>query len=131
MRNSRFKFRAWDFRVMSYSPIISDETDGGETAKVCLNHALFIHDGVIMQYTGRKDKNGTEVYEGDIVKIEHWTTLKVMTYIDRKMGFYPVDIKSGKAFEMNVSDAMYEVVGNVYENQELLGVKSENKACWC
>ena len=119
----RIRFRAWNGERMTYKPIVSDGNNGREVAEVWLNDALSLSDEVLMQYTGRKDKNGTEVYEGDIVKIEHWTTLKVMTYIDRKMGFYPVDIKSGKAFEMNVSDAMYEVVGNIYENQELLGVK--------
>lgn len=71
-------------------------------------------------WTGLKDKNGVEIYEGDIVAYK----------ADRRCIF---EVKFGKRFidsiqfiGWNIDEPAsdYEVIGNIYENPELLEVKS-------
>jgi uncharacterized phage protein (TIGR01671 family) len=66
----------------------------------------------IMQFTGLKDKNGKEIYEGDIVMLNGSKVPKVMEF--RKGSFCLDYIYFGtEAYRM-------EVIGNIYENPELI-----------
>lgn len=119
--NREIKFRAWykkDGRMIDLykiTPLILNESIDG----------LFIpfgEDYELMQSTGLKDKNGKEIYEGDIVKLEGWNPSICEVTFDRggfcirfgeDDGYYP-DIKY---VEGN------EIIGNIYENSELLNNK--------
>ena len=67
----------------------------------------------IMQYTGVKDKNGKEIYEGDILKLNDEIAKVIFCE-----GCFLLDIKDDDNLFAISED--WEVIGNVYENPELL-----------
>ena len=86
-----------------------------------LNNPYFQKQIKIMQYTGLKDKNGVEIYEGDIIKydfnkLNYRIEFLNAEFIARRFyenieNLYPSEFDYGKECE---------VIGNIYENQELL-----------
>lgn len=74
---------------------------------------------VLMQYTGLKDKNGKEIYEGDILDKSLMNRRKVK-YDETLCAFISVDIRT-RLEKRFINDANnYIVIGNIYENPELL-----------
>jgi uncharacterized phage protein (TIGR01671 family) len=120
------KFRAWNSRTKW----MHDWLD-----LCCLPHTLKFFDEpkpyILMQYTGLKDKNGKEIYEGDIVKdkkgfgLIKWLpcncafgVLELTTFNKNK------PIKEQEYYKLNCGEPRQlketEVIGNIYSNPELL-----------
>jgi len=120
MPNQReVKFRAWDKNEKEmYDDILYERgIEGG------------VRPWIIMQYTGLKDKNGKEIYEGDIIKHFGRTgdftgkdfILKVF-YDNAHGGFVPFGFHSYAVKCIDYKEWKYdcEVIGNIYENPELI-----------
>ena len=73
----------------------------------------------IMQYTGLHDKNGKEIYEGDIVKSFFVDTDEAGNEIYK---YYIIEVKYDEVLCSYKIDKFMnlEVIGNIYENKELL-----------
>lgn len=131
----RFKFRLWDKSIsqMSYKVCIGFIDDGCLTRNwVCADTTCGqvnytdnkLKDIEIMQCTGLKDKNGKLIYEGDILKNNRTNQKYKIIFIEEATTFMLRNIKTDslistyQMFEDYKKDL--EVIGNIYENQELL-----------
>ena len=85
---------------------------------------------VVLQFTGLQDKNGKDIYEGDILKynfpydgrLKH---ISPVTYLETQASFGIKDIYRNEIPLYRITANNYfEVVGNIYENPELLEEKN-------
>ena len=78
----------------------------------------------IMQFTGLKDKNGKEIYEGDILKVDNRRIVEIYWFdaggcFDTR--YLSDNIKEPfRTLYNNEWDDRTEIIGNIYENPELL-----------
>lgn len=110
------KFRAWDKEkeIMGFFDFYNPST------KHFLDWEIPYGEYELMQYTELKDKNGKEIYEGDILKLPEWTS-----NTDRKgspITIYEVKIPKiyYDSYDDQLGEQYSEVIDNIYENPELL-----------
>ena len=142
------KFRAWSGKQMfghdSFDGLawksFRNEFDRPIPFDFGWDEREFYEDYVLMQYSGLKDKNGKEIYEGDILANESYKypiEVKHGKYIcssdegyeDESYGFYGKSKNPGRAGYFDVNPLNFEwieIIGNIHENPELL--KENNNA---
>lgn len=119
------KFRAWDED--------SQKMNGNVEIYIAKDKTIEVRPKddktIVMQSTGLKDKNGKEIFEGDIVKFSDCDDDAYVTPVvwDKNYacfgvsfsGKYPISFDYLEEFYTELKDI--EVVGNIYENPELVG----------
>lgn len=117
------KFRAW---LKEERKMVNVETLFIGINRLCFGNSetedLFFRDFEeveLMQYTGLKDKNGKEIYEGDIVVLNNIENDN-MCIVRYEHSSYRLEGWSLREDLSNVEDRFLEVVGNIYENKNLL-----------
>ncbi|EOS8119565.1 hypothetical protein BUK62_RS00185 [Enterococcus faecium] len=123
------RFRAW------YTPFkgetFGQEMKYGQTGRLITHVEMAPDKYVLMQSTGMKDKNGVEIFEGDVVLV---SVQNGFDYLDNKVCIVKNSIGHSGLVCATVDEDLeyrifntelfeeytYEVIGNIYENSELL-----------
>src|SRR5699024_6625964 len=129
------KFRAWDTEKNKMVKVDTIDFYNGNVNDVDFyNQEIhFGYSTVLMQYTGLKDKNGTEIYEGDVVQyLEHKRTYhdyeNESAYVEYNESKCRFELNKGKGntetfcsfSKFGTDEEQVEVIGNVFEDGELL-----------
>lgn len=121
------KFRAWDKehkRWTNYS-IADDLPRFYDKHTGCWKTDKEGKRFILSQYTGLKDKNNREIYEGDVIKaISFARWIGVVEYSDENSTFIFDDLdkkyRGDSIVFMSQFDQGFKILGNIYENPELL-----------
>jgi len=126
------KFRAWDKKNKRMQDLDIDSIDkyeliiwkDGWTIEFDNNEDDKVYEGSekyeLMQSTGLKDKNGVEIYEGDILNFNG--KIGTVYWDEARVAFKTTLTKKTRDYWNTWLD-MIKVIGNIYENKELLNVE--------
>jgi uncharacterized phage protein (TIGR01671 family) len=134
--NREIKFRAWDKENKKWAELPLLEVATGtlfEDGRAVEDNHVYRPDAfVLLQFTGLNDKNGKEIYEGDFLRHVHpdlpWAKQgQLLTLVEWKVSGWIAKYLDGIGEVKNYGDWVLsaqsihsEVIGNIYENPELL-----------
>ena len=118
--NRELKFRVWD----NQSDFYWGEGEGMDFKKIAFNFYDSLFEEcrlVFQQYTGLLDKNGVEIYEGDIVKAtsDQYTNENFIGKVIFDEGYFCTWVNKNDIRGVWSGDDI-EVIGNIFENKDLL-----------
>jgi uncharacterized phage protein (TIGR01671 family) len=124
--NRELKFRAWDSKNKEFCYF--NFVDIYEEATISSPYeysSWSLRNMPKGQYTGLKDKNDKEIYEGDIVTHDVYihkpvTVIGQIVFFNQNASFMLEDTNAKRYSLASFEQFHYEIIGNIYENQELL-----------
>lgn len=126
------EFRAWH-KKYKYMARVADINFNKERINLNAADIGSYKDIELMQYTGLKDKNGVKIFEGDIIKgtkrsgAKYWEInfIGVVKFTnENKKSKFNIYVNEYREFDFSACFGL-EVIGNIYENPELLGGRDE------
>lgn len=127
------KFRAWNknYKKMFFYPSWSTLHDSTvlvfEKEHEWVDESDYESNCILMQFTGLHDKNGLEIWEGDICKHAEDPSIFLVIFNDgsfrKKYKTWDKTIKFPYLEESDIKLLGIEVIGNIYETPELLSIK--------
>jgi len=136
--NREIKFKVWDVinkRIFPFEEAVSTGVDistpDGRNYQMPLFSVAFVdnkHKLIALQYTNLNDKNGKELYDGDIVKVRESNEQSSISYENKLIVWDNVELRWGLSHKdfsifsepLNYFKGSLELVGNVFENKDLL-----------
>ena len=132
MTDREIKFRIWNGAEMVYDVTVgkfgvfyvnptNNGLDPNDSASITPFTTKYHNGTPVMQYTGLKDKNETEIWEGDIVRFKSWRdALQRMEDKTMKVEYLAGFFCPLVSFGDGPYCRDYEVIGNIWENPELI-----------
>lgn len=117
------KFRVWDEKLYI---MLTDDKSIPNWWKITDTHngVLKYPNGILMQFTGLKDKNGVDIYEGDILK--YYIRIGKVIF-DKGQFEIHSEYDNHKVSLFSMYKEETEIIGNIHENEELIKKNHENK----
>lgn len=102
-----------DFHIVESEVIKKD----GHHVEIDSDFPMFFDNETVGQFTGLHDKNGVEIYEGDIVKC-HEAQMQGIIFYDDKNGKFVCDDRHDGLQDMDGLWSLLEVIGNIHESED-------------